>query len=238
MRIFVAGATGAIGRPLVSQLLDAGHHVMGMTRSEAKAQEIRATGADAVVCDVYDAARLREVVSATKPEVVINQLTDLPPEFNLRKLKEAYAGNDRIRREGTKNLLEAASNSGASRVIAQSVAFLYSPEGGPIKDESAPIYLDAPDPFGPAVNACQYLEDSVTGMNGIEGLVLRYGFFYGPNTHFSAEGYYAQEFRKRRFPIVGKGAGVFFLHPHRRCRNGDCSCTRFRVIGHIQHRGR
>jgi len=210
MKIFVAGASGAIGKPLVRQLVAAGHEVTGMTRREGRAAEIREAGAEAVVCDVYDAEALREAVVAARPEAVVHALTALPQRFNVRTdLKPT----DRIRVEGTRNLVAAAQAAGARRMVAESVSFFYAPEGGWVKDEEAPLDVDAPGKVGAAVAAITDLERQVLEAEGLEGLVLRFGWFYGPGTYIGPGGSQAEEVRKRRYPIVGAGDATFsFIH--------------------------
>jgi nucleoside-diphosphate-sugar epimerase len=209
MKVFVAGASGAIGRPLVRQLVAGGHEVTGMTRREERAEEIRAAGATAVVCDVFDAAALESAVRAAAPEVVVHELTALPPRLDYRAKEDPLAPTNRLRSEGTCNLLAAAKAAGVRRLLAESVAFLYAPEGGWVKDEEAPLFLGAPGPFGAAVDALVDLERQVTGAEGIEGIVLRYGWLYGPGTYFDRDGSQTEDVRKRRAPVVGKGTGTF-----------------------------
>ncbi len=203
-----------VGRRLLPRLVEEGHAVTGMTRSPAKAARIRATGAEPVVCDALDGAALSEAVGAAKPEVVIHHLTDLPAAINPRKLRDAYAANDRLRAEGTPNLVAAAETAGARRFVCQSIAFVYAPEGGPAKGEEDRLFLDAPAPFDGAVAAVASMERSVLEAGGgMQGLVLRFGWFYGPGTAYATDGSIAAQVRKRRFPIVGNGAGVFsFIH--------------------------
>lgn len=214
MRVFVAGATGAIGRPLVRRLIEAGHEVTGMTRSPERAARLEEQGAKAVVVDVFDRERLVEAVTAARPEVLVHQLTDLPAGgIDLRNPEEAYRGNDRVRSEGTAHLLEAARAAGGRRVVAQSIAFLYAPEGGPVKHEDDRVWLDAPPPFDRSIRTMVDVERAVVEAEGLEGLALRYGFFYGPGTYYAPGGAIAQEVSKRRYPIVGRGSGVFsFIH--------------------------
>jgi 2-alkyl-3-oxoalkanoate reductase len=207
MRIFLAGASGAIGRPLVRQLVTAGHEVTGTTRREERATEIRAAGASAVVCDALDATALREAVTEAAPEAVVHQLTALPHELALKG--DFLESTNRLRTEGTRNLLDAARVAGARRYLSHSVAFFYAPEGDWVKDEEAPLLEDAPGPFGGAVRAIGELERQVTSADGIEGIVLRYGWFYGPGTHFAADGWQAKEARRRRLPVVGRGTGTY-----------------------------
>jgi nucleoside-diphosphate-sugar epimerase len=213
MRVFVAGATGAIGRPLVAQLVAAGHEVTGMTRSEQRAADVRQAGAEAVVCDALDADAVRAAMETAKPEVVVHQLTSLPDRIDFRK-PDLYDATNRVRGEGTRNLIDGARAAGASRMVAQSIAFAYAPVGDRVKDEEAPLLPpDTPGPFGEGVRVLREMEESVTGTDGLEGLVLRYGFFYGPGTYYALDGSTAEDMRRRRQPIVGKGTGVFsFIH--------------------------
>jgi nucleoside-diphosphate-sugar epimerase len=209
MKVFVAGASGAMGKPLVRRLVAVGHEVTGMTRREERAEEIRETGASAVVCDVFDAAALEAAMKAAAPEVVVHQLTSLPPRLDYKAKDDPLAATNRVRSEGTRNLVAAAKSAGARRLVAESVAFLYAPEGDWVKDEGAPLFHGAPFPFGGAVEALADLERQVTGAEGIEGLVLRYGWLYGPGTYFDRDGSQTEEALKRRLPIVGKGTGTF-----------------------------
>jgi nucleoside-diphosphate-sugar epimerase len=212
VKVFVAGASGAIGGPLIRQLVAAGNDVTGMTRREEQAAEIRTAGAAATVCDVYERDALTDAVTTASPDVVIHELTSLPPDLDLRD-ERAYEANNRIRREGTANLLEAALAAGAKRMVAQSISFIYAPVGGWVKSEEDPVFTSAPGGFGTAIAATMDLERQVLGAEGLDGLVLRYGFFYGPGTAYAGDGQQAAEVRKRRFPIVGGGDGVFsFIH--------------------------
>jgi 2-alkyl-3-oxoalkanoate reductase len=212
VKVFVAGAGGAIGRPLVRRLVAAGHEVTGTTRRRDRAEEIRAAGASAAVCDALDRPALEAAVRSAAPDAVVNQLTSLPQEYNPRK-STFYAATNRVRREGGGNLVAAARAAGATRFVTQSIAFLYAPEGGWVKDEEARPFDDAPGHFGPAVQTMLAHEREVTGSPDFTGLVLRYGQFYGPGTYFARDGHLGREVRRRRFPIVGPGTGTFsFLH--------------------------
>ena len=212
MRVFLAGASGAIGRPLVPKLIAAGHEVTGMTRSEARAEGIRTTGAEAAVVDVFDADPLLAAMTEAAPDVVIHELTALPERMNLRR-NDLYEGTNRLRTEGTRNLIRGALAAGARRFVSQSIAFAYRPDGGPVKSEDDPLLDDAPAPFSSGVEALQEMEELVLGTEGLDGLVLRYGFFYGPGTHYAADGTVTQDVRRRRMPVVGDGTGVFsFIH--------------------------
>lgn len=208
MKVFVAGASGAIGRPLVRQLVAAGHEVTGMTRREENAGPIREAGATAVICDVFDAAALERALAEAAPEVVVHELTSLPSRLD-PKSKESLAPTNRLRVEGTRNLVAAAKAAGARRLIAESVAFFYVPEGDWVKGEEAAAFGDAPGPFGEAGKALADLERQVTAAEGLEGVVLRYGWLYGPGTYYDADGSQTEDFHKRRMPVVGEGKGTF-----------------------------
>lgn len=214
MRIFIAGATGAIGRPLVPMLVEAGHHVTAITRSQAKLEGLRASGAEPIVCDVFDAERLRNVVEDARPEVLIHQLTDLPPTLDPdpARFEEQFAGNDRIRREGTANLVGAAASAGVRRIVAQSIAFVYAPVGDAVKSEDDPLFDDAPEPDRRSVEAVRALESAVMGREGIEGVVLRYGYFYGPGTFYASDGSIAEVVRRGELPIVEGKDLTSFVH--------------------------
>ena len=213
MKVFVAGATGVIGRRLVPMLVERGHEVTCMTRSPEKADQVRAAGATPAIRDVFDADGLRAEVGAAAPDVVVHQLTDLPPDVDPRKAAEQLEGNDRIREEGTRNLVDAALAAGARRMVAQSIAFVYEMDGAGLKTENDRLFDDAPFPWSRGVRAVHALEDAVTKTEGLDGIVLRYGFFYGPGSSYAPGGYWAGEVKRRRFPIVGKGSGVFsFIH--------------------------
>jgi nucleoside-diphosphate-sugar epimerase len=213
MRVFVAGASGAIGRSLLPQLVAAGHEVTGTSRSERGAEAIRGTGGRAAVCDALDPDALRDAVDAAAPEVVVHELTALPARFNPRNPR-LYDATNRVRSEGTENLVTAACAAGTRRLVCQSIAFAYAPGPRPeVKDEEAPLFLDAPAPFGEAVRVIQAMERTVLEAEGLEGVVLRYGWFYGPGTYYAEDGGTAQEVRRRRFPVIGKGTGLFsFIH--------------------------
>ncbi|MDP8956732.1 MAG: NAD(P)-dependent oxidoreductase [Actinomycetota bacterium] len=214
MRIFLAGGTGVVGRPLVPRLVEEGHLVTAITRRPERISRLQAQGADAVVCDVLDARRLTEIVRAAAPDVVIQHLTDLPPDLNPRNLKKAYERNDKVRGEGSRNLVDAAEAAGAGRFIAQNVCFLYAPVTSPgVVDENAPLWTDAREPFGATIRLHAEMERRITENPKFDGLVLRFGFWYGPGTSFAPDGYTAEQVRRRRYPIVGRGTGMqSFVH--------------------------
>jgi nucleoside-diphosphate-sugar epimerase len=211
LRVFVAGASGAIGRPLIPRLVAAGHEVTGTTRKEDSAEAIRAGGATAAICDALDAAAVEEAVTAARPEAIVSELTSLPQDYDLRTID--YEPTNRLRVEGGRNLIAAGRKAGARRYISQSIAFVYEPEGDWVKDESARTFVEAPGRFGSSLEATLTSEREAVDAEGMEGLVLRYGQLYGPGTYFDRGGSIAKQIRSRRFPIVGKGSGVFsFIH--------------------------
>ena len=213
MRVLVAGASGAIGRRLIPLLVEAGHEVVGTTRSEAKADSIREAGADAVVLDVTNLDALRREVHRARPDVVVNQLTALPDALDFRD-RDALVPTNRLRGEVGPALAQVAADAGARRVIAQSVAFFYAPTGEGPKREDEPL-IEPPEgsAFAAGVEALRALEGATLGTAGIEGIVLRYGYFYGPGTYYAPDGSTAEQVRGRHFPVVGEGSGVFsFIH--------------------------
>ena len=214
MRVFVAGGSGAVGNRLVPALARAGHDVVALTRTPAKVDRIRALGAEAVVADALDRDAVVAAVQDARPEAVIHQLTAIPDRINPRKMASDFEVTNRLRSEGTDNLLEGARAAGARRFLAQSFAgWPFAREGGPVKDEDAPLDSDPPGDLGALLDAIRHLEDAVTGADYIDGIVLRYGFFYGPGTAMAADGSTTTEVRKRRFPIVGGGGGIWsFVH--------------------------
>jgi 2-alkyl-3-oxoalkanoate reductase len=214
MRIFVAGATGALGRRLVPLLAGGGHQVTAMTRSAAKAPGLLAAGAEPVVADALDRDAVLLAVAAARPEVVVHQLTDLAGTTNLRKFDAGFAATNRLRTEGTDHLLAAARAAGARRFVAQSFAgWPFARTGGPVKTEDDPLDPDPPAELRRTLDAIRQLEAAVLGAEGIEGVVLRYGGFYGPGTSAGVGGYMLDDLRRRRFPIVGAGTGVWsFIH--------------------------
>jgi nucleoside-diphosphate-sugar epimerase len=211
VRVFLAGATGAIGRQLVPRLIAAGHEVTGTTRSPQRAAELEASGAKAVVLDALDRSAVHDAVAAAEPEAVIHQLTALPQRIDPRKVERDFVLNDRLRGEGTEILVAAAQNAGASRIVAQSVSFFYAPgPPGTLHSESDPLLSSeqAPAMMKRSTAAVEELENAVLDAGG---LILRYGYFYGPGTAIARDGAMGQDLTKRRMPIVGGGAGVWSL---------------------------
>jgi nucleoside-diphosphate-sugar epimerase len=215
MRVFVAGATGVLGRRLVPALAAAGHQVVGSTRDAGKADQLRATGAAPVVLDPLDQDAVATAVAAARPEVVMHQLTALATAGgNLRRFDQEFASTNRLRTEGLDYLLAAAVAAGASRFVAQSfTGWPNERTGGPVKTEQDPL-----DPHPAAgsrrtLAAIRQLESAVVGADGIDGLAMRYGLFYGPGTGLALDGVICELVRKRRLPVVGGGQGVWsFVH--------------------------
>jgi 2-alkyl-3-oxoalkanoate reductase len=214
MRVFVAGASGAIGRRLLPLLVRAGHAVVAMTRSVAKTAAIRAAGAVPMVADALDEATVMTVVQSAEPEVVVHQLTAIPPRFNFRRFDREFALTNRLRTEGTDHLVAAARAVGARRFVAQSfTGWPYARDGGPVKAEADPLDSNPPAALGRSLEAIRYLEATVLETGGLEGLVLRYGAFYGPGTSLGEGGSLLDDVRRRRVPIVERGTGVWsFVH--------------------------
>jgi 2-alkyl-3-oxoalkanoate reductase len=212
LRIFIAGASGTLGRRLVPQLIQRGHHVTGTTRSNA--DRLRAMGAEPVVVDPLDAEALRAAVVAAEPDVVVHQLTDLSGLGALRNFDKAFAMTNRLRTEGTDNLIAAARAAGARRLVWQSYAgWPYAREGDAIKAEDAPLDPEPPSDARESLAAIRHLEDAVMAARDMEGVVLRYGGFYGPGTSIDEGGAHVELIRKRKFPIGGSGAGIWsFVH--------------------------
>ncbi|MGH7550599.1 MAG: NAD-dependent epimerase/dehydratase family protein [Gemmatimonadota bacterium] len=214
MRIFLAGATGVVGRRLVPLLVQAGHDVVGLMRSPEKAESVRAMGAEPAIADALDPDAVMTAVTEARPEVVIHQLTAIPDRMDLRRFDRDFALTDRLRTEGTRHLLAAATKAGARRFVAQGFAgWGYAREGSAIKTEEDPLDPDPPAVFRRTLDALRELEATVLGARGPEGVVLRYGWFYGPGTSIGVGGSVVEAVRRRRMPIVGEGTGVWsFAH--------------------------
>lgn len=225
MRVFLAGATGVIGRRLVPMLLADGHEVTGMTRSPERADALRAAGAEPVVADTLDTAAVTRAVGDARPDAVIHQLTSLPPRINPRTIARDFVMNDRLRGEGTRILVDAAQAAGATRILAQSIAFAYAPgPAGTVHDEADPLYLDSPEPFRRSARALHELESTVVDA---DGLALRYGYFYGPGSSISASGSTGEDVARGRMPVVGSGQGVWsFIHVDDAARATVAALTR------------
>ena len=210
MRIFLAGASGAVGKRLVPALVIKGHQVAGMVHSPGKADWVKSMGAEPIVANGLDADAVQQAVARFRPEVIINQMTALSPDFNPREFDQVFATTNRLRTEGNDNLLAAAKASGVRRFIAQSYAgWPYARTGGPVKRETDPLDPNPPQPMRNTLTAIRHLE-SATSESGLEGIILRYGSFYGPGT---TSGGMLDQIRKRRMPVVGNGGAIWsFLH--------------------------
>jgi nucleoside-diphosphate-sugar epimerase len=222
MNLFVAGATGAIGRFLVPLLVNAGHKVVALTRSADRTSQLAQMGAAPAVGDVYDEARLARLVAEAEAEVVIHQLTAFGT-----KSGDPYAETIRVRIEGTRSLISAARAARARRFIAQSISFMCSPSGSGLTDEETPLYLDAPAAVRGLAQAVASLERQTLGATGMSGTVLRYGWFYGPGTSYDPQGTIPTAIRNGTMPIVGAGAGTYsFIHLR------DAAAATVRALAH------
>ena len=210
MRVFVAGGTGAIGRRLVPLLRAEGHEVFATTRSREKASAVRTEGAVPVVLDALDRGAVRRAVLEAEAEVLVHQLTALSGGGSLRRFDRQFAATNRLRTEGTDHLVEAAVAAGVRRVVAQSYAgWPYAREGGPVKGEDAPFDPRPPRHMHRSLDAIRHLETTVLGTPGLEGVILRYGTFYGPGTAIAEDGDLVELVRRRRLPVIGSGTGVW-----------------------------
>jgi 2-alkyl-3-oxoalkanoate reductase len=212
VRVLVAGATGVIGRPLVKALREEGHEVVGTTRSTERANGLRELGVTPAVLDARDTTALRSAVIEAEPEVVINQLTNLPDKMNFRRAEETFGATNELRGTVGPALAGAAAEAGARRLIVQSVCFFYASTGKTAHGEDDPLLELPPDePAGQGLVALQSLERSAVETPALEGVVLRYGYFYGPEVAMVPGGFDGDDVRRRRAPIVGKGTGIFSL---------------------------
>jgi nucleoside-diphosphate-sugar epimerase len=212
MRVFIAGGTGAIGRPLIAKLLANGHAVTVLTRSSEKAQALRNEGLDPAIADVFDADAMNAVVKQAQPDVVIEQLTALPKTYTPESMAAAAPFNRRIRLEGGANVLAAARAAGVRRYLRQSIAF-WAESGPGLADEGTPLAFDASPAVAADVRVVAEIERRLLESPDIEGIALRYGFFNGPGTWFNPDGDVADQVRRQQFPIIGNGDGVWsWLH--------------------------
>jgi len=211
VRVFLAGASGVIGRQLVPVLLEAGHEVTGASRSERRAEQLREAGAHAVVCDALDRDAIGAAVLAAAPDAVIHQLTSIPAAINPRTIERDFERNDRLRTEGTGILVDAAREAGVTRILAQSIAFSYRPgPPGTLHDEDDPLLTgaEADRSYRRSAAAVCTLEETVLAAGGT---VLRYGYFYGPGSAIASDGSMGEGLRSRKIPVVGRGGGVWSL---------------------------
>ena len=215
MKVLVAGATGALGKQLVPRLVAAGHDVVGTTRTESKADLVRSLGARPAVLDALDPEQVAEAVAAAEPEAIVHELSALSGPPDVRHFDRYFALTNRLRTEGTDNLLAAArAQGGVRRFVIQSFAgWPYERSGGLVKTEDDPLDPTPVKDMSRTLDGIRYLERAVLGADFLDGIALRYGGFYGPGTSFSRDGEFAQQIRERKFPVVGDGAGVWsFLH--------------------------
>jgi nucleoside-diphosphate-sugar epimerase len=215
MRVFVAGATGAVGKQLVPMLVANGHDVVGMTRTEAKRDQLRRAGARPVVADALDAEAVGRAVGEVEPDVIVHELTAIPSSINMRHFDREFALTNRLRTDGTDHLLSAGQAAGVKRFVVQSNAGLYARTGGPVKQETDALDPDPPAAMRRGLAALRHLEAAVTSAPWTESVVLRYGWFYGPGTSIGLEppGSQIELIRKRQLPIVGRGTGIWsFIH--------------------------
>jgi nucleoside-diphosphate-sugar epimerase len=214
MRVFVAGATGAIGKQLVPRLVEAGHEVHGMTRSESKQAMLHELGAVPVVADALDPDQVAEAVGRARPEVIVHQLTAIGA-VDMRHFDRDFALTNRLRTEGTDHLLSAGQAVGVRRFVAQGVGGYgaYARTGGPVKTEEDPLDPTPAREMRETLAAIRHLEEAVLGARWTEGIVLRYGVFYGPGTSLAPGAEQFELVRRRKFPLVGDGGGVWsFIH--------------------------
>ena len=213
MKVFVAGATGAVGRQLVSALITAGHSVVGLTRRATKADIILRMGAEPVIADGLDAVAIRTAIGSARPDVVVHEMTDLAGASDLRHFDRTFASSNRLRTEGLDLLLTAAREAGVRRFIAQSYCgWPYARVGGAVKTETDTLDPDPPAELRPTLDAIRYLEQRVTGSSQPEGIVVRYGALYGPGTGM-LDRRMVEQIRRRRVPLIGNGEGwSSFVH--------------------------
>ena len=215
MKVLLAGASGALGKQLVPRLVADGHEVVGTTRSESKLGLLRELGATGVVADLLDPDQVARVVAEASPEVIIHQLTALNRPFDVKHFDRTFEETNRLRTEGTDHLLAAGRAVGVKRFIAQSyTSWPFARTGGAVKTEEDPLDPTPPKAMRKSLDAIRHVEDAVTGADWTEGIVLRYGGFYGPGTSLSREGgAQLEQIRQRKFPVVGDGGGVWsFVH--------------------------
>jgi nucleoside-diphosphate-sugar epimerase len=214
MKVLVAGATGALGKQLVPRLVANGHEVVGMTRSDAKRDAVRQLGATPAVADALDPEQVARVVAEAEPEAIVHELTALSGSLDMRHIERDFALTNRLRSEGTDHLLAAGRAVGTRRFLIQSFAgWPFARQGGPVKTEDDPLDPTPVEALRAMLDAIRHLEDAVTGADWTEGIVLRYGGFYGPGTSLTPGGEHVDLLRKRKFPVVGDGGGVWsFVH--------------------------
>jgi nucleoside-diphosphate-sugar epimerase len=216
MKIFLAGASGAVGQTLIPLLLQQQHEVFGAFRNPSNTGLVQSLGATPVLLDALDPQAVNNHISQIKPQVVIHQLTAIRARIDLRNFDREFVLTNRLRTEGTRNLLTAAVNAGTEKFIAQGFAgWSYARTGAALKTEEDPLDPTPPPRMKPTLDALQTLESTVIGEPRLTGIVLRYGWFYGPHSSIASDGATIEDLRKRKVPLVGKGTGIWsFLHLH------------------------
>jgi len=208
VRVLIAGATGAIGRPLVRYLSEARHTIYALARSPDSARVVSELGAEPVIADALDVASVKAALARLRPDAVINELTSLPRHYTAVEMRNAAERDRRVRIEGNRNLLAALREAGVRRYLLQSSAYWYAPGHG-LADESAPFAFDASPAVAAGTRRYAEMEAAASGTPGIEFVALRYGFFYGPGTWFSSDGDMGEQTREQRVAIIGDGQGVW-----------------------------
>ena len=211
MKVFVAGATGAIGRPLISALIAAGHQPIGMTSTERGLRSLTEYGAGGVVADALDAQAVDAALRRVEPDAVIDEMTSLPRHYSPEEMRAAAERDRRVRLEGGRNLLNAARAAGARRCVVQSTGFFYAPAEG-LAVETDALASDAAPGVASSVRTYQQIEDRLLRVSDLEPVALRYGFFYGPGTWFTADGDIAGQVRARQYPLAGGGGVWSWIH--------------------------
>jgi 2-alkyl-3-oxoalkanoate reductase len=212
MRVLLAGATGAIGRPLIRGLKQQGHSVFGLVRSSESTRMLTEMGAEAVIGDALDAASVRAAIARVRPDAVINELTSLPRHYTPAEMKAAAERDSRVRKEGNVNLIAGMRESGVRRYVLQSSGFWYAPGPG-LADESSPLAVDASPGIAASARTYVELESTAFRASEIDCVAMRYGFFYGPGTWYTNDGDMGEQVRRQQVPIIGAGQGVWsFVH--------------------------
>jgi nucleoside-diphosphate-sugar epimerase len=212
MRILIAGATGAIGRPLVRCLKENRHSVFALARSPESSRAVTELGVEPVIADALDAASVKAAVARLRPDAIINELTSLPRHYTAEEMKAAAERDHKVRSEGNANLLVALRNAGVRRYLLQSSGFWYAPGVG-LADEREPFAFDGSPAVAAGSRRYAELEAAASGTPGVEVVSLRYGFFYGPGTWYNREGDMGEQVRQQQVPVIGDGQGVWsFLH--------------------------
>jgi nucleoside-diphosphate-sugar epimerase len=231
MKIFVAGATGAIGKRLVPLLVSRGHQVVATTRTAAKAEMLRDLGAETRILDGLDSDAVMKAVMSSRPDAIVHEMTALASMRSLKNFDKEFALTNRLRTEGTEHLIGAAQAAGTRKLIVQSYSgWSNSRSGGRIKTEDDPLDPEPPKAMSETLAAIRKLEEITVNATGVTGIVLRYGSLYGPGTSISPSGEIVQVVRRRKFPVIGGGAGVWsFIHV-----DDAAAATRLAVEGNAQ----